>query len=101
MAREITEVWIYVSPLAPHNVCVKAEPFAGLPESFQQHVTRVPLLTPHDAAVLEAAEAERDAMAVLLLDLGDYKAEKAWSAAHDRYVNAVTARRAANAGGEP
>jgi hypothetical protein len=109
MAREITEVWIYVSPLAPDNVCVKAAPFEGLPESRQQHVTRVPLLTPHDAAVLAAAEVQADAhgdwVACTCVEFhcAHYVAYSGKCAVTEYTVGAlreVRARRAANAGGE-
>lgn len=58
-----------------------------------------PLLTPHDAAVLEAAE--KWASAFVFDRMEDTKAARRGKEdAEDTLYNAVRARRAANAGGE-
>lgn len=48
-----------------------------------------------EAAVVEAAEAERAAMALVIGDPGDADKEKAWLKAHDVYDAAVRALRVA------
>ena len=92
MAREITEVWVYVPPLAPDNVVVKVEPFAGLPASFQQHVIRVPVLTDADTAVLKAADAYEKHMGKWY-DYQKSRGEEGDNKHGDRIIRAVRAHK--------
>jgi hypothetical protein len=51
-----------------------------------------------EAAVVDAALAEREAMALVIGDPGDADKEQAWSKAHDVYDAAVRALRVARQG---
>ena len=103
MAREITEVWVVVPPKMTGDIqwpiqVYREEQVArwaceeNVRVGVASKVERLPLLTPHDAAVLEAAE-----------DVySDYdESELSTLPTSVRHLwNAVRARRAANAGGE-
>ncbi len=104
MAREITEVWVVVPPKMTGDIqwpiqVYREEQVArwaceeNVRVGVASKVERLPLLTPHDAAVLEAAEryATEDPS-----DPWGYQKD----AQHDALTEAVRARRAANAGGE-
>ena len=90
MAREITEVWGVFGAVAGRIVGVFVEEVDAYAEAKrlggETAWRALPLLTPHDAAVLEAADA----------------LERQWEADNaNAFCEAVRARRAANAGGEP
>ena len=75
MAREMREVWV---ELDQHGCIRRARsgdepPFAMSTVHPRHEVKRLPLLTPHDAAVLEAAEAFHDVtVSPRLATLGEY-----------------------------
>jgi hypothetical protein len=86
MAREITEVWVVRGAVGNVIAHVETEAEAAMWRFGGNTIERLPLLTPHDAAVLEAADA----------------LERQWEADNaNAFCEAVRARRAANAGGEP
>jgi hypothetical protein len=57
MAREITEVWVVRGAVGNVIAHVETEAEAATWRFGGNTIERLPLLTPHDAAVLEAAEA--------------------------------------------
>lgn len=56
MAREITEVWVVRGAVGNVIAHVETEAEAATWRFGGNTIERLPLLTPHDAAVLEAAE---------------------------------------------
>jgi hypothetical protein len=111
MAREMREVWV---ELDQHGRIRRARsgdepPFAMSTVHPRHEVKRLPLLTPHDAAVLEAAE--RLASATLKVSAAHMLGQPSQGEAQalmreiqesvSAVEEAVRARRAANAGGEP
>lgn len=93
MAREMREVWVVRGAVGNVIAHVETEAEAATWRFGGNTIERLPLLTPHDAAVLEAAEryATEDPS-----DPWGYQKD----AQHDALTEAVRARRAANAGGE-
>jgi hypothetical protein len=92
MAREMREVWVVRGAVGNVIAHVETEAEAATWRFGGNTIDRLPLLTPHDAAVLEAAE-----------DVySDYdESELSTLPTSVRHLwNAVRARRAANAGGE-
>ena len=90
MAREITEVWVVRGAVGNVIAHVETEAEAATWRFGGNTIERLPLLTPHDAAVLEAAEAFHDVtVSPRLATLGEY------IAARDTMSNAVRALRAA------
>ena len=61
MAREITEVWVVRGAVGNVIAHVETEAEAAMWRFGGNTIERLPLLTPHDAAVLEAAEVQADA----------------------------------------
>jgi hypothetical protein len=122
MAREITEVWVITPPKMKGGIqwpiqLHREEQFAR--SIHEEHVKvgmastieRLPLLTPHDAAVLEEAETvDRETVVALreavqrLWDHDEYAGIRATMTHAANYMMAMLdvtrARRAANAGGE-
>jgi hypothetical protein len=70
-------------------------------ESVRTLPDRLPLLTPHDAAVLEAVDALTDALADAQRAMDNGEAYTASNHLLRTLYNLNRARRAANAGGEP
>ena len=109
MAREITEVWVVRGAVGNVIAHVETEAEAAMWRFGGNTIERLPLLTPHDAAVLEAAE--RLASATLKVSAAHMLGQPSQGEAQalmreiqesvSAVEEAVTARRAANAGGEP
>jgi hypothetical protein len=109
MAREITEVWVVRGAVGNVIAHVETEAEAATWRFGGNTIERLPLLTPHDAAVLEAAE--RLASATLKVSAAHMLGQPSQGEAQalmreiqesvSAVEEAVTARRAANAGGEP
>ena len=110
MAREITEVWVVRGAVGNVIAHVETEAEAATWRFGGNTIERLPLLTPHDAAVLEAAEryvlSNEEAWAKSSPDHLDRLRElvmASWpegETLYDTLLEAVRARRAANAGGE-
>ncbi len=104
MAREITEVWVVRGAVGNVIAHVETEAEAATWRFGGNTIDRLPLLTPHDAAVLEAAEKEAQAFQAYSNAIERHENTDGvftkWEAAHRALQTAVRARRAANAGGE-
>jgi hypothetical protein len=99
MAREMREVWVVRGAVGNVIAHVETEAEAATWRFGGNTIERLPLLTPHDAAVLEAAE--KWASAFVFDRLEDSKAARRGKEdAEDTLYNAIRARRAANVGGE-